>query len=261
MTISALILEKKEGIATLTMNRPQAMNALNRDLANGLYQGFREVNEDDQIKVAILTGAGKAFCGGLDLKEIASLDIPLPESEMSQFIGLFHMEMAKFKGPIIGAINGPAVTGGFELALRCDILIASTHGSFADTHARVGFIPGGGMTQVLPRIIGTSRAKQMSFTGNFLDAIKAKEWGLVNEVVEPEELVNVCQALAKDMLPGNQFVIQEYKRLIDYGFLTNVEDGLKAERNAHVAYAKKSTENFDDSKRQAIQERGREQIK
>ena len=260
MTETALLLEKSEGFAVLTMNRPEAMNALNKDLADALFHGFQEVNNDESIKVLILTGAGKAFCGGLDLKEIAKLDQSLSGSEMSNAIGQFHQEMFKFKGPIIGAINGPAVTGGVELALRCDILIASTKGSFADTHARVGFIPGGGMTQILPRIIGTGRAKQLSFTGNFLDANTAESWGLVNQVVAPDKLLDVCRAMARDMLPGNQFVIQEYKRLIDQGNLTTVEEGLKAERDAHVDYAQQSTQNFDDSKRQAIQKRGREQI-
>jgi len=260
MTEPTVILEKSEGIATIIMNRPQAMNALNKDLADSLFDAWRDVLEDDSMRVAILTGAGKAFCGGLDLKEIVGLDNSLSESEMSQAIGRFHLEMFKFKGPIIGAINGPAVTGGFELALRCDILIASTKGSFADTHARVGFIPGGGLTQILPRIIGNARAKELSFTGNFLSAEKAEAWGLVNQVVAPENLLEVCQNLARQMLPGNQFVIQEYKRLIDEGFLTTIDQGLKAEREAHLAYAQQSTQNFDDSKRQAIQSRGREQI-
>ena len=116
------------------------------------------------------------------------------------------------------------------------------------------------MTQVLPRIIGAGRAKQLSFTGNFLDANTAESWGLVNQVVAPEILLDVCKAIARDMLPGNQFVIQEYKRLINLGSLTTVEEGLQAERDAHVAYAQTSTQNFDDSKRQAIQKRGREQI-
>ncbi|MCP4752609.1 MAG: enoyl-CoA hydratase [Proteobacteria bacterium] len=259
MTQSLVILEKRERIATLTMNRPHAMNALSKELADSLQQAFEDINNDDGIAVAILTGAGQAFCGGLDLKELAAMEQSLTASEMGASLGKFFMEMKKFQRPIIGAINGPAVTGGFELALGCDILIASTGASFADTHARVGFVPGGGMSQVLPRIIGTSRAKELSFTGNFIHAEQAEAWGLVNRVVEPDELLPVCRALAKDMLPCDPYVVGEYKRLINQGIATTLSEGMKLESEAYLDYVQRSTANFDTQRRQQTQERGRTQ--
>jgi enoyl-CoA hydratase len=259
MTEPVLILEKSNGIAVLTLNRPQAMNALNREMGEALRDAFGDLNHDADIKVAILTGAGKAFCGGLDLKELAAME-SLSSSAMGKALGEGFSQMKQFDRPIIGAINGPAVTGGFELALDCDLLVASSQAFFADTHARVGFIPGGGLSQKLPRIIGPARAKELSFTGNYLQAEQAETWGLVNRVVPHEELLDVCQSMARDILPGNSFVVKEYKRLIDLGYHTSLEEGLAAERSAFLAYVKQSTENFSDQNRQKIQKRGRTQL-
>jgi enoyl-CoA hydratase/carnithine racemase len=259
MTEPVLILEKNDGIAVLTLNRPQAMNALNREMGEALRDAFSDLNRDLDIKAAILTGAGKAFCGGLDLRELAAME-SLSSSAMGKALGEGFAQMKQFDRPIIGAINGPAVTGGFELALDCDILVSSSQAFFADTHARVGFIPGGGLSQKLPRIIGPARAKELSFTGNYLQAEQAEAWGLVNRVVSHEELLDVCLSMARDMLPADPFVIKEYKRLIDLGYHTSLEEGLAAERSAHLAYVKQSTKNFDDQNRQKIQTRGRSQL-
>jgi enoyl-CoA hydratase len=259
MTTPVLILEKSEGIAVVTLNRPEAMNALNKEMGEAIRDAFGDLNRDKEIKVAILTGAGRAFCGGLDLKELAAMD-SLASSEMGAALGEAFGQMVQFDRPIIGAVNGPAVTGGFELALRCDILVASEKAFFADTHARVGFIPGGGLSQKLPRIIGSSRAKELSFTGNYLQAEQADAWGLVNRVVPHSDLLDVCRAMARDMLPADPFVVKEYKRLIDLGSLSSLEEGLAAEMEAHLAYVKQSTQNFDDKRRKNIQTRGRTQI-
>lgn len=259
MTTPAVLLEKDEGIAVVTLNRPDAMNAINREMGEALRDVFGDLNQDKAIKVAVLTGAGRAFCGGLDLKELAAMD-SLASSDMGAALGEGFAQMVQFDRPIIGAVNGPAVTGGFELALRCDILIASEKAFFADTHARVGFIPGGGLSQKLPRIIGPGRAKELSFTGNYLQAEQANDWGLVNRVVPHNELLDICRGMARDMLPADPFVVKEYKRLIDLGFLTSLAEGLAAEMEAHLAYVKQSTQNFDDKRRKNIQTRGRTQI-
>ena len=259
MTKPVVILEKSQGIAVVTLNRPHAMNALNQEMGEAIRDAFGDLNSDNDIKVAILTGAGRAFCGGLDLKELATME-SLASSEMGTALGEGFARIIQFDRPIIGAINGPAVTGGFELALFCDILVASSKSFFADTHARVGFIPGGGLSQKLPRIIGPSRAKELAFTGNYLQAEQAEAWGLVNRVVPPGELMDTCRSMATDMLPADPFVVKAYKRLIDLGFSTSLEEGLMAERDAHLAYVKQSTQNFDDRHRKKVQTRGRTQI-
>ena len=194
-------------------------NALSSELRKALRDAFIELGDDPEVSVVILTGAGKTFCAGLDLKELAQKGIGMQDAGEFQTGGSFFINAREFKKPIIGAINGPAVTGGFELALVCDMLIASTNAAFADTHARVGFIPGAGLSQKLSRLIGIFRAKEMSLTGNFISAQTAADWGLVNRVVSPEELMPAALALARDILSCPPEMVAKYKKLIDELFL------------------------------------------
>lgn len=189
-----VLVDVADGIAVVTMNRPDARNALNTALRTTLPARLRELDADPGVAAMILTGADPAFCAGLDLKEISTQG--LGSGGATEPTGLPFEGLTK---PLIGAVNGPAVTGGFELALGCDFLIASERGSFADTHARVGVMPGWGLTVFLPQAIGIRRAKQMSFTGNYLDARTALDWGLVNMVVPHDELISTARSLASDM--------------------------------------------------------------
>src|SRR3972149_5676659 len=216
MPSSMLLVEKSDAIATITLNRPEAMNALSAELRAGLARAFREIQEDPDMRVAILTGAGRAFCAGMDLNELASGAAP----DVTGGAGQLEMAeaIAAFEGPIIAAVNGHAITGGFELALACDPIIASTQAKFADTHARVGILPGWGLSQKLPRLIGMARAKEISFTGNTITAAQAYEWGLVNRVVAPAELLPACRALAAEMASCVPAVLTGYKKLIDEGY-------------------------------------------
>lgn len=172
-----LRLEREDGIAVVTLNRPDAMNALSSALRRALAQAFRELAADDAIGAVILTGAGRAFCAGLDLKEMggeaAASGGPAAMIEEADMIAAVR----DCPVPLIGAVNGFAITGGFELALACDFLVASSEARFADTHARVGIVPGWGISQILPRWIGPGRARELAFTGNFLSAAQACEWG------------------------------------------------------------------------------------
>jgi enoyl-CoA hydratase len=161
--------------------------------------------------------------------------------------------------PIIGAINGFAVTGGFELALACDILIASTVARFADTHARLGLMPGWGLSQKLPRIIGVARAKEISLTGNYLSAEQAAAWGLVNRVVAPDELLPTCRALAKDMLSGVPETVRAMKRVIDAGYMVSLTEGLQIEHEAFEVHATQATPETIAARRANVQQRGRTQ--
>ena len=188
------------GVAIVTLDRPEARNALNTELRSALYNTMSRLDADPEVSVVVLTGADPAFCAGLDLKELAGDSASLgaglgDESDLRRPI-------PKMSKPVIGAINGVAITGGFELALACDFLVASEHARFADTHTRVGILPGWGLTVLLPQAIGIRRAKELSCTGNFLDARTALDWGLVNHVVPHDELMPTVLALAADVV-GN----------------------------------------------------------
>jgi enoyl-CoA hydratase len=248
-----LRVEKKGEIAIVTLDRPQAMNALSRALRGALANAFEELEADPETAAVILTGAGQAFCAGFDLKEL--------ESEPAESIGGADMmrSVRSFSGPIIGAVNGHAITGGFELALACDVLIASTAAQFADTHARVGILPGWGLSQILPRLVGIFRAKEISLSGNFISAQQAEAWGLVNRVVPPDELLPACVALATDMLSCNRASLVGYKRLIDAGFGTTFADAMEMEARVSTESAATVTPEDIAGRREAVRGRGRSQ--
>ncbi len=261
MSEPVLLIEKSEGIATVTLNRPRVMNAISTELRDSLRQTITDLNSDPETEVIIMTGAGRAFCSGLDLKELATQGIGIDDSSTVANSENFFFQPQDFDRPIIGAINGAAITGGFELALMCDILIASTEAVFADTHARVGFLPGAGLSQKLSRLIGINRAKEMSLTGNFISASQAEAWGLVNRVVEPDELMPACRALAMDIISCQSDVVRKYNRLIDQGFDRTFSEAMKLENEVFMEQARKITAQIVAARREAIQDRGREQKK
>ena len=253
MSEPVLQVEKNAGIAVITLNRPRAMNALSGQLRAALARSFEELQADLETTVVILTGAGRAFCAGLDLKELGS------ESAGDMGGGDMMQSIRCFEGPIIGAINGHAITGGFELALACDVLIASTEARFADTHARVGILPGWGLSQILPRLVGISRAKEISLTGNFIGAEQAEAWGLVNRVVSPDELLPACEALAADMLSCDRKSLLGYKRLIDEGFGMTFAEAMEMEARLSMESAATVTAEAIAGRREAVRDRGRSQ--
>ncbi|MGE0667140.1 MAG: enoyl-CoA hydratase [Sphingomonadales bacterium] len=259
MSEPVLLVEKTGEIAIVTLNRPTAMNALSRELRSAIAKTVDELEADPGVRVMILTGNGKAFCAGLDLKELGQKGLSNPNDTITQ--GDPVRSLGKFSGPIIGAINGVAITGGFELALACDVLVASPNARFADTHARVGVMPGWGLSQKLSRAIGIYRAKQLSLTGNFLSAQQAAEWGLVNWVVNHEEqLLPECIKLAEDMLSVIPEMLVSYKAVIDDGFAQSFGDGMATEqRRARAANIAVSPEEVE-ARRAAIQARGKSQV-
>ncbi len=254
--MTLLRVEKSDGIAVLTLDRPDALNALNRALRVEISEAFAGIQADGETRVAILTGAGRAFSAGIDLKELGSAeamgDSGAAETSVVRAIGAFE-------GPIIAAVNGHAITGGFELALACDVLIASTRAIFGDTHARVGIVPGWGLSQKLPRLIGIGRAKELSFTGNFIDAEQAERWGLVNRVVEPEALLPTCRRLAEDMLSCDPPSLRRYKQMIDRGYEEAFGEGLRLESRQSREHLEGVTPDAVAARRAEIQRRGRGQ--
>ncbi|MBU4612599.1 enoyl-CoA hydratase [Achromobacter sp. GG226] len=213
------------GYAVVTLNRPAALNALSRALRAELADTFTALAEDPAVRVVILTGAGRGFCAGLDLKELAQTQ-PADSSVAANPVAAIEA----FPGPVIGAINGVAVTGGFELALACDVLLAAEEARFADTHARVGIMPGWGLSQKLSRTVGIWRAKELSFSGNFLSAAQADAWGLVNRVVPGAELLAQARRLALDMLEADPAMLRSMKRLIDEGYAMPMGEARAYER-------------------------------
>jgi len=257
MANSLVLTDTDNGITVVTLNRPDALNALSRALRGAIVETFERLRNDAATQVIILTGAGRAFTAGLDLKELGGerdTDTSgINDRDLSRAIG-------EVERPIIGAINGYAITGGFEMALMCDFLIASTEARFADTHARVGVVPGWGLSQRLPRLIGINRAKELSLTGNYLNAERAYDWGLVNRVVEPNELLPTCKALARDILTTDPITRNEIRRIMDEGWNSTLGEGLAIEHDASRAHARgELTPEKVAARRKGIQERGRNQ--
>lgn len=212
MTDTPLLLHRQGTVVELTLNRPDVLNAMNHALVSALTGTLRELSADDSVRVIILTGAGRAFSCGLDLKELSA------PGAMEKFD--WHDEGSLFAvahacpHPIISAVNGFAITGGLELAMLGDFLIASDKAVFADTHARVGLTPSWGLTQVLPRLIGVNRARQMSLTGEFVSAETAEKWGLVNEMVPDGQLMDRARALAGQIAETDRSTMVNIRGLI-----------------------------------------------
>jgi enoyl-CoA hydratase len=196
MTDALVLIDVRDNIALLTLNRPEARNALNPELTRAVQDSVAELDGRDDVAVMIMTGADPAFCAGVDLKRLVATEPSGDILARDPWLGALPPHAT----PVIGAINGPAVTGGFELALACDFLLASDRATFADTHARVGVMPGWGLTVRLPELIGINRARQMSFTGDFIDARRAYEWGLVNEVVPHDALLGRARQVATSIV-------------------------------------------------------------
>ena len=252
MSNKIVLLEQKGAIAIVTLNRPETLNALSRDLRNEIAATFEKLKRMDDIRVVVLTGAGRAFTSGIDLKEAGQKGFSPGRNEVVDLARTF----AEFPWPIIGAINGFAITGGFELALMCDVLIASTEAKFADTHARVGIMPGWGLSQRLPRLIGISRAKQVSLTGNFVDANTAERWGLVNSVHSPAELLPAALKIAGDMAGCMPHMLKGYKQVIDEGFGMNFDEALVMESRRSAKQSASVSKESVEAARKAVTTRG-----
>lgn len=217
MADEVVLYEVSERIATVTLNRPEKRNALNSDVLRLLPQLLARADSDDSVDVVILTGADPAFSAGLDLKQLGDTGENLSGTgadgrpNATGVRGPFPV-MSK---PLIGAVNGVAITGGFELALNCDFLVASEHAKFGDTHSRVGVMPGWGLTVLLPQAVGVRRAKEMSLTGNFMGAEEALAFGLVNHVVPHGDLIPFTRRIALDIAGNEQDgvrrMLQTYK--------------------------------------------------
>ncbi|MGV0983159.1 MAG: enoyl-CoA hydratase [Limnohabitans sp.] len=250
-----LLLEQTEqGVATLTLNRPEVMNALSSALREALVDRLHQLANDPCVRVLILKGAGKAFCAGLDLAELSSHGLPPSGPHNDPVTALASMPC-----PTIAAVQGVAVTGGLELMLACDMVLASHSARFADTHVRMGVLPGWGLSQKLSRILGRSRAMELSMSGNFMGAEQAERWGLVNRLVPDDALQAQALALAQDIATAPREMTHAYKRLIDEGYQLPLGEALALERQRSQAWAKQLTAASLSGTSNAVKQRGRGQ--
>jgi enoyl-CoA hydratase/carnithine racemase len=255
--MNEVLVDSADGVATVTLNRPGSRNAINLALLNRLSDAVSTLDADGTVRAIVLTGADPAFCAGLDLAELAVEDSPLHDILTG---GAIPGPWPPIGTPVIAAVNGPAVTGGLELVLNCDIVLASDRAAFADTHARVGVMPGWGLTVLLPQAVGRSLARQMSLTGDFITAAQACAAGLASEVVPHAELLSRARTVAAT-IAGNdpravRSLLASYKRVEaeSVGAGHAVEESTAAEWNAgglDLAEAGR--------RRAAIIDRGREQ--
>jgi enoyl-CoA hydratase len=258
MADDVVLVERDGPVAIVTLNRPQAMNALSSALRRALAQAFRDLEADAGVRAIVLTGAGtRAFTAGLDLKELGAQGLAAANADTPDDNPVMAIEQTQ--KPVIGAINGVAITGGFEVALACDVLIASENARFADTHARVGIMPGWGLSQKLSRLIGPYRARELSLSGNFLDAATAERWGLVNRVVPADALLPAAVALAHDMATIDPAFSAAYKALINDGYALPFGQGLALEATRSTAANARVSAADVEAARGAVQERGRKQ--
>jgi enoyl-CoA hydratase len=246
-----LLIDTTDRVRTLTLNRPESRNALSTALRSRFFAALREAQAEDAVDVVIVTGADPVFCAGLDLKELGNTT-ELPD------ISPKWPPMSK---PVIGAINGAAVTGGLELALYCDILIASEQARFADTHARVGLLPTWGLSVRLPQKVGVGMARRMSLTGDYLSAADALRAGLVTEVVPHEQLMAAARAVASSIVGNNQKAV---RALLDSYHRIDEDvtgSGLWLEAESARAWMRSATGDDIAASRASVMERGRAQAR
>lgn len=222
-----VLLNHRDGpVATLTLNRPDKLNALNAELRRKLVDSLRDLDGDEEVRAVILTGTGRAFTAGLDLKELAASG-----SDVSANVDSSNVvdSIERFSKPLIVAVNGIAITGGLEITLACDIVLAAEEAVFADTHVKVGLTPGWGLSQRLPRLIGVHRAKELSFTARRFGAREAEAWGLVNHVCAAADLMPKALEIARAIAQWPPENVRAMKKIIDEGMAKPLGEALRWE--------------------------------
>ena len=233
MADNILLVEDKDQVELITLNRPRTLNAFNMDLLHALRDHIENLKTRRDVRVVIITGAGsKAFCTGADLVERAGLDGDGVKRYISTIRDLFA-SVESLNKPVIAAVNGIALGGGTELALACDIRIASTRAVFGLTETRLGVIPGAGGTQRLPRIVGLGKAKEMIFTGQKVDAEEAFRIGLVNKVLSEESLLEGCRRIALAICETAPIAIEQAKYAMNMAMDTDLKTGLEIESKSY----------------------------
>jgi len=233
MPYSTITVEDRDGMAVIFLNRPEALNALSPDMIADLNAALDVFENRPMLTSLIVTGNGRAFCAGADLKaaRARSSGASAEAANMSFLHDLRRLllRVERFPAPVIAAVNGLALAGGLELVLACDLVVASASAKFGDAHANYGLVPGGGSSARLPRKIGVTRAKQLIFTGNFLPAEVLADWGLVTQVVEDDQLMPAIDSLAAKLADKSPVGLRRMKRMIDDGLAQPLDTALRHE--------------------------------
>ncbi|MFC1925167.1 enoyl-CoA hydratase/isomerase family protein [Chloroflexota bacterium] len=230
MDYKNIILEKGDGIATITLNRPDKMNALNQEMADELFEAVKEVGEDDGVRVMVLTGAGRAFCGGGDVDSpmFSITESRVAEETVDQF-GRVTLALSNLTKPSIASINGVAAGGSCGYALACDIVIAAENAKFILPYVNVALHPDCGCTYLLPRAVGVNKACELIFTGDLVDAKEAERIGLVNKVVPADQLGSITRGLAEKIAKGPPIALSLAKASIHKGMTMDLASVLEME--------------------------------
>jgi len=231
MNYEAIIYEKRNGIAKITLNRPEALNALNRAMITEIGNALEDAEKDNAVRVVVLTGKGRAFCSGMDLKFVSEkIKTLADQQELFRYTKRLISDAIENMGkPVIAAVNGFALAGGFEITLVCDLVFASEDAFLGDQHINYGLVGPGGSTQKTPRLVGPRRAKEIIFTGKRLSAHEAERIGLVNRVVPPDELERAAEDMAAELAQKSPVALRIDKMLINRALETNAVNGSELE--------------------------------
>jgi enoyl-CoA hydratase len=229
MEYQNILYAKKDGIATITLNRPASLNALNTQVFAELQHAFASTEADDEVKVVVITGNEKAFAAGADIAEMANISSPLDVNRFARFSRDVFRQIDACEKPSIAAVSGFAMGGGCELALVCDLRIASGSAVFGLPEVKIGVLPGGGGTQRLPRLIGMTKAKELLYTGDNIDAQEAYRIGLVNKVVPTEKLLDEAYALARKIAARPGAAVKMIKSCVDSGVNLDIKSAFAYE--------------------------------
>ncbi|MGW5974768.1 enoyl-CoA hydratase [Streptomyces sp. NPDC055186] len=252
-----VLVEHDGAVATVTLNRPLRRNALNSALIRELSATMARLTDDARVRAVVLTGAGDAFCAGLDLRELGETGDNMRSAGPSAGDNAPWHRPAK---PVVAAVNGPAVTGGLEIVLHCDFVLASKAARFGDTHARVGVLPGWGLSYLLPQAVGVRRAREMSLTGRLVGAEEALTWGLVSRVVKGEDLLATARETARQIAELDPEIAAEYLALYRDNAASTLAEAARRESTRSLAWAERVFRPEDVAARaDAVIERGRAQ--
>lgn len=253
MEFKYIIYEKSEGIATITINRPEALNAFSAEVVSEILQAIEDVKADESVRVVVLTGAGeKAFSAGADIKAMKGMNA-LKARELSQMGERLCNALENLEKPVIAAINGYALGGGLEVAMACDIRIASENARMGQTEINIGLIPGWGGTQRLTRLIGATKAKELIFTGKMIDARTAEQLGLVNMVVPQDKFRETVRQFASELAQKAPVALKVAKALINKGAEISLDAAIALEREGFGVVA--STEDLQEGVSAFIEKR------
>ena len=244
MEFSNIIYEKSEGLAKITLNRPDVLNALDPKTLEEIIAVMEDIEDDISVRVAVITATGRAFCTGADLTGIANIP---PDKPRDYFLRLWNKAFSAVENvsvPVIAAVNGMAYAGGMELVMVCDLAIASEDAKLSDQHANRGLVPGGGASQRLPRLIGVRKAKELLYTGDRLTPAEAERLGLINKVVPADKLEEATNELAGKLLTKSPMALRAVKKLVNRGMESSLDSGLEMEMLAMTAHG--TTEDFEE---------------